>query len=156
MGPTAHGTRDGAVAGCRRTCAGMRRVPMNTSLPILMMVLLFGGCANAPSTVGWVRSEVYFGLHRPDGGAVTAAEWQAFVNDVITPKFPAGLTVVDSVGQWRHATGRIEREPSKVLVLLHPASRQVEAQIDEIRRLYRERFAQEAVMKVTSPANVEF
>ena len=104
----------------------------------------------------WARSEVFFGLSRPEGPAITDAEWQAFVNDVVTPKFPAGLTIVDGSGQWRHASGRIEREPSKVLVLFHPATPVVDAQIDEIRALYCRRFNQEAVMKVTSPARVAF
>ena len=87
---------------------------------------------------------------------VTLAEWQNFVNEVVTPKFPAGLTIVDSAGQWRNAHGRIEQEPSKLLVLLHPRSAEIDAQIDEIRALYCQRFKQEAVMKVTSVAHVAF
>ena len=120
-----------------------------------MLALLLAGCGTTTNS-RWARSEVYFGLSRPDGGLISHGEWQAFVNEVVTPKFPAGLTVVDTAGQWRNANGRIEQEPSKMLVLLHPHSPTVDAQIDEIRALYRQRFNQEAVMKVTSAARVAF
>jgi hypothetical protein len=130
--------------------------PKKKLLSVLALSLLLVGCGTAPAGSRWARSEVFFGLSRPDGPAITLAEWQAFVNEVVTPKFPSGLTVVDSTGQWRHATGRIEQEPSKMLVLFHPASPVIDAQIDEIRALYCRRFNQEAVMKVTSYARVAF
>ena len=128
---------------------------MRKVFPVLVLSLLMAGCSTTPSA-RWARSEVFFGLSRPDGAMITNAEWQSFVNDVVTPKFPAGLTIVDSAGQWRNAHGRIEREPSKLLVLLHPQSPKIDAQIDEIRVLYCQRFNQEAVMKVTSAAHVAF
>ena len=99
---------------------------------------------------------MFFGLQRRDGAPVTEQEWASFVEQVVTPRFPSGLTVFDGAGQWRNAANRIEREPSKVLVILHPASESIDAQIDEVRRLYCERFNQEAVMKVTSAAHVAF
>jgi hypothetical protein len=129
---------------------------MKRLLPVLTLSLLLVGCGSVPNGTRWARSEVFFGLSRPNGPAITHAEWQAFVNDVVTPKFPAGLTIVDGTGQWRNATGRIEHEPSKVLVLFHPPNPVIDAQIDEIRALYCQRFNQEAVMKVTSSAHVVF
>ena len=75
---------------------------------------------------------------------------------MITLAFPAGLSVVDSRGHRRNASGHIDNEPSKVLVLLHPRVIEVEQGIDEIRATYCRRFQQEAVMKVTSPARVQF
>ncbi len=43
-----------------------------------------------------------------------------------------------------------------VLVLLHAPGKDTDAQIDAIRASYRTRFQQEAVMKVTSKAQVAF
>ena len=129
---------------------------MKRYFSVLTLSLLLVGCGTAPAGQRWARSEVFFGLSRPDGTIITATEWQSFVNEVVTPKFPSGLTIVDSAGQWRNAAGRIEREPSKMLVLFHPANPAIEAQIDEIRALYCQRFSQEAVMKVTSAAKVAF
>lgn len=128
---------------------------MRTFFPVLVLSFLLAGCSTTDGS-RWARSEVFFGLSRPDGPMITNAEWQAFVNEVVTPKFPAGLTIVDSAGQWRNANGRIEQEPSKLLVLLHPQNPAIEAQIDEIRALYCQRFQQEAVMKATSVALVVF
>src|SRR5512134_1895359 len=57
-----------------------------------------------------VRDVVYFGRNRPDGGVVSDAEWQGFLDEVVTPRFPAGLTVVAAAGQWRGGSGAVERE----------------------------------------------
>jgi hypothetical protein len=129
---------------------------MSRLLALLAMSLMLSGCISTPSSQRWVRSEVFFGLSRPNGSHITPGEWQAFMDEEVTPKFPAGLSVVDSAGQWRNASGHIDREPSKVLVLLHPRITSIEKQIDAIRRSYCERFQQEAVMKVTTFARVTF
>ena len=121
--------------------------------PILLLTVLLAGCV---LTGSWTRSEMYFSVQRRDGTPVTEQEWASFIEQVVTPRFPAGLTVFDGAGQWRSADGHVVREPSKVLVILYPSSESADAKIDEVRRLYRERFNQEAVMKVTSPARVAF
>ncbi len=125
----------------------------------LLAVLLTAtaiGCQSTPTGNRWVRTEVYFGLSKPDGSLISTNDWQTFVDEVVTPQFPTGLSILDASGQWRNATGHIDHESSKVLVLLHPPGTEVEAKIDAIRAAYRKRFQQEAVMKVTSPARVDF
>ena len=47
------------------------------------------------------RTELFFGTAKPDGTAVTEAEWTAFLADEITPRFPDGLTVLSGMGQWQ-------------------------------------------------------
>lgn len=126
---------------------------MKRLFSVFLLTLVLAGCAGVSSD-HWTRSEMYFGLQRRDGSAVTEHERKSFVEEVVTPHFPAGLTVFDGAGQWRNAAGRIEREPSKVLVILHPNTEAVDAKVDEVRRLYCERFNQEAVMKVVSAARV--
>lgn len=121
----------------------------------LALWVALAGCASLSSDA-WVRSEVYFGLSRPDGTLVSEADWQTFVDQVITPEFPSGLSVVDTAGQWKNKSGQIDHEHSKMLILLHPRSEEIEARIDKIRAEYCRRFQQEAVMKVTSSAKVEF
>jgi hypothetical protein len=129
---------------------------MRKLIVLFALSLALCGCVSNSSSQRWVRSEVFFGLSRPDGSQISLAEWQSFMDEEVTPKFPAGLSVVDSAGQWRNASGHIDREPSKVLVLLHPATSALENQIDDIRRAYCRRFDQEAVMKVTTLARVTF
>ena len=68
----------------------------------------------------FIRTELYFGRNIPSGGTVSDADWQKFVDEVVTPRFPDGLTVLDADGQWRGKDGSIAREESKVIVLLYP------------------------------------
>jgi SAM-dependent methyltransferase len=66
-----------------------------------------------------VRDVVYFGRNRPDGGTVSDAEWEAYLDSVVTPRFPAGFTVVEAEGHWQGRSGVVERERTEVLTLLH-------------------------------------
>jgi hypothetical protein len=124
--------------------------------------LLLGGCALNPSTLpspapeAWQRCELFFGQSIPGGGVVSAAEWQAFVDGEVTPRFPQGLTVLQAEGQWRNAQGGIDREASRVLVLLLPANTARGPLMDELRARYRERFRQEAVARACTAADVRF
>jgi hypothetical protein len=49
---------------------------------------------------------------------VTEAEWAAFLNEEVTPRFADGLSVLDVRGQYREPHGRIERERTKLLVVV--------------------------------------
>src|SRR5947209_19923987 len=68
-----------------------------------------------------VATRLFFGLSRPDGGVVSEAEWRAFLADAVTPRFPAGFTVVAAEGQWRdEASAAVLRETSRILLIVHP------------------------------------
>src|SRR5215216_6139779 len=97
----------------------------------------------------WLRTELFFGTAKPDGTAVSAAEWEAFLDAEITPRFPEGLTVLEAAGQWQEADGDIVEERSKVVLLLYPPTAQEEshAEIEAIRAAYERRFGQEAVLR---------
>ncbi|MFF7393804.1 DUF3574 domain-containing protein [Streptomyces scabiei] len=107
----------------------------------------------------YIETRLLFGTERPDGGpAVTDAQFTAFVDREVTPGFPDGLTVQEGRGQWRDASGTIEKERSYELILLYPvASAAVsDHRIEEIRGDYREEFAQEAVARVDDRKRVDF
>jgi hypothetical protein len=107
-----------------------------------------------------VRDELYFGTTRRDRNTVTDAEWTEFLRDIITPRFPDGLTVLTGRGQYRMEDGSLVVEGTHLLVVLYentPESRaKRERAIDEIMRLYKERFEQESVLRVTALVNVRF
>lgn len=94
------------------------------------------------------RLELYFGTQKPGGAPVTDAEWGAFLNEEVTPRFPDGLTVLRGDGQWRNAQGVITKETSAVLVILYEPSAEKEAGIEDIRAAYKDRFEQQSVMRV--------
>jgi hypothetical protein len=119
----------------------------------LLVALLVAGCRQETL---WTRDELYFGMSRPDGAAVSEPEFTNFVDEIITPRFPDGFTIVPVMGQYREHSGRIAREPSRIIVIYAPADGQTNQKIDDIRTLYKQRFAQESVLLVTSPAKVKF
>jgi len=94
------------------------------------------------------RLELYFGTQKPGGAPVTEAEWAAFLDEEVTPRFPDGLTVLTGNGQWRNSKGVITKETSAVLVILYEPSAEKEVAIQDIRAAYKDRFDQESVMRV--------
>ena len=103
-----------------------------------------------------VRDVVYFGRNRPDGGVVSDAEWQAFLNEVVTPRFPAGLTVVDAVGQWKGESGVVEQERSEIVTLMHDGGPRARTAVAELAAEYKRRFRQEAVLRERTPTCARF
>src|SRR5262245_52255852 len=59
----------------------------------------------------WIRTELYFGLSipaGPDGAAssqISERDWEQFVDEEISPRFPDGLTILQVGGQWRSRPG---------------------------------------------------
>ena len=59
------------------------------------------------------RTELFFGLSRPNGSDVTEEEFQHFIDTKVTPRFPDGLTLLSGKGQfkdstWNHHPRRVE------------------------------------------------
>jgi hypothetical protein len=103
-----------------------------------------------------ISDRLFLGRSIPGGGAVSDAEWSAFVDSIVTPRFPNGLTIWRAEGQWREATGALAREPVMVLELLHPADSVSDRAVREIAAEYKRRFRQEAVLRSTEPARIRF
>lgn len=131
----------------------------------LLLVPILASCAatGAPSSAcpagsdGMTVAELYFGRNIGDRVGVSDEAWQRFVDTEVTPRFPAGLSVLDADGQWRDsATGRVVREPSKVLVLALPDAAAASPDLAAIADAYKAAFGQQAVMTVTRPACVSF
>jgi Protein of unknown function (DUF3574) len=99
-----------------------------------------------------VRETLYFGRNRPGGGSVSDVEWQRFLAEVVTPRFPDGLTVQDATGQWRGAGGAVEQERSEILTLFHPDDQAARRSVREIALEYKRRFQQEAVLRERAPS----
>ncbi|MCA3378451.1 MAG: DUF3574 domain-containing protein [Roseomonas sp.] len=121
----------------------------------LGLLLLLAGCAATPESCPTgsgpaTIAEAYFGLNVKTRAPVTDAEWARFMADTVTPAFPDGLTVLDGVGQWRNAEGRISREDSKLLLLVMPGQDQAaaSARLAPVTAAWKARFAQESVLTV--------
>lgn len=109
-----------------------------------------------PSACGERRLDrVLFGMNSPSG-PVTDGQWQAFLAEVVTPRFPDGLTIYQAQGQWRGASGEIEREDSRAIDLVHTDSAAGRQRVVEIADEYKRRFQQEAVLVISLPTRACF
>lgn len=122
-------------------------------LLLLGALLALAGCATAPQVVS---DRLYFGRGIPGGGDVTEAQWAAFVDEVITPRFPNGYSLWRSEGYWKGDDGKSVKEQSSVFEVTHERDAATDAKIAEIAQAYRERFNQDAVLLVRTPAEMKF
>lgn len=83
-------------------------------------------------------------------------EFLGFLDDVVSPLFPDGLTVVDASGRFRTAAGQAIVEPTKVAILVYPDDAEVRGKIRQIISAYRHRFDQESVGWVRSTVRACF
>ena len=126
---------------------------------ILSQSALHGDPAHPAHAQHWADTRLYFGLGPADDPAkgVSEAQWRAFLDKEVTPRFPAGLSVMDIYGQWQgKGEAQPERIRSKVLIIDYAATRQNTAKIDAIRAAWKKMTGDQSVMKVTEPADVSF
>ena len=133
--------------------------PQERSLATLGMTALvsltLSACAQPPLCTAplkpAVEIDLYFGRDKPGGGEVSETEWGAFLAEVVTSRFPDGISVFDSAGQYREPSGRMMRERSKRLVVVVFDSPAHRARIDEIIDAYKRRFGQYSVFRTEQP-----
>jgi hypothetical protein len=116
-------------------------LPQHLQAQGFTVVMDCGGGTAAPQ----VRTTLYMGLLRPKG-VISELEWQIFLRDEVTRRFPEGLTVWDADGQWRTPAGTIDHERSKVLLLVHPDTVDARRSVQEIIEIYRKTFEQQSVL----------
>jgi Protein of unknown function (DUF3574) len=115
-----------------------------------------GFCENRLNGEVFERTELFFGLSKPDGASVTEEDFQGFVDNRVTPRFPDGLTLLSGGGQFKTEQGNIIKEGSKVLILLYPFSKQNSAAVEAIRQDYKTQFQQQSVLRFDEQSCVSF
>lgn len=156
-----------AIASCRLPTIvalrpGIRRF---TRLSLLALACttatLTSACASAgkpncrSNEQAAVVDSLYFGTAMPRG-SVSQQDWQSFLAEVITPRFPEGLTAWAAAGQWRNSAGELQKEESYVLHVVHGDEAKYDAAVHDIVEVYKSRFHQEAVLRVRTPTCISF
>jgi hypothetical protein len=103
-----------------------------------------------------IKTELYFGEDEPGGKHVGPKAWREFLRTEVTPRFPKGLTVLEGYGQMQHRSGRIERQPSRVVTIVHQAGSDMDKRITAVIAAYRARFENAQVMHLRTPVRAEF
>ncbi|MFJ8309891.1 MULTISPECIES: DUF3574 domain-containing protein [unclassified Streptomyces] len=155
------------------------RVSTPAAAALVAVVLLFAtggpvtdvayGTSAAPSAAApdtatghgspYLATHLYFGTGRHGGKPpITDVEFMKFIADVVTPRFPSGLTIQQGRGQWRDKQGSINREISYELTVLYPAkeARTHDPDIEYIRHLYCTMYGLESVGRADVRAQAEF
>ncbi|WP_343553443.1 DUF3574 domain-containing protein [Pantoea sp.] len=133
------------LAGCQAPSTSLEHIPPNTA-PVAV-------CGSGDIMM---QTTLWFGMNKPKGGTVSSLEWQQFVDNDVTPRFKEGLSVYDAKGQWLGDNGKLARENSKALMLIHNPDRSSSDSINALRDIYKKRFEQESVMRVDSLVCVAF
>ena len=95
------------------------------------------------------RTELYF-------GAIARDQWDEFLAQVVTPRFPDGLTWFDTHGQWQNRAGVLTRQDSRVLILIHAPSPEKDRLIDEVRAEFKTRYKEQSVLRATQAVTASF
>jgi predicted small lipoprotein YifL len=152
---------------------------MRPALPIALLAISLSGCgyrgpvpaaqttaptlsgdpAHPGQTSGWVDTKLYFGLgpaDNPDKG-VSEAQWRAFLDKEVTPRFPDGLSVVDVYGQWQGINQPApERLRTKMVIVDYPDTQVNRDKIEGIRSAWKRLTGDQSVLRVTQPVDVSF
>jgi hypothetical protein len=131
--------------------------------PILLLGVLSVDAADAaamnhcrPPLEVWTQVELYFGRGLGGDAIVSEEAFEDFLDGVVTPLFPDGLSVVDVAGQFRDNEGTVVREPTKLLIVLVPDAAAVAADVETIVAAYKERFDQQSVLHAEQAVCIAF
>ena len=128
------------------------RAPLCTILLLAQMPAASAQLPCAPPQKPMLDVELLLGR-----GKASDTRWREFLAREVTPRFPDGLTVYETTGQWRDpVTQKIAREKSRVLRIIVPADAPTQDKIAAVTEAYKKQFRQKSVGIVTRPACVSF
>ncbi|HEX3132189.1 MAG TPA: DUF3574 domain-containing protein [Planctomycetota bacterium] len=119
------------------------------------MAALLTGCVDLRTEGPLISARLYLGLTNA-AGAVPPAEFNAFLDTVVTPKFPTGLTVFHTDGQWRGPDNGVVKERSVVLELIFTDDQTNRENLFAIIDQYKQRFRQFSVLLVISHDSINY
>jgi hypothetical protein len=102
-------------------------------------------------------AELLFGRDIGHRVGVDESDWSRFVERELITRFPDGLTISDTIGQWRSRSGGgTVREPGKRVEIVLPGNADDEARLDAVSAAYKRTFQQRSVIIIEHSACVAF
>jgi hypothetical protein len=136
-------------SGSLALCAAAIVVAIGTTTSPFRALSVGEGCTRQ------VQARLFFGLHG-SAGLLSERDWAMFLAEVVTPRFPDGLTVFEASGQWRGPASRLEQEPARVVEIVHDDSANAKSFINQIVTVYKTRYQQQSVMVTRTHIDVCF
>lgn len=143
-------------------------VKLAPSLGLALACLTLTACATAPSvpavhaqgcTAGERPAQVvqlFFGRNVGAAPGVSEKDWESFLDQEIVPRFPDGLSVIDTAGVWRGKDGSAVHELGKAVVIVLTGRPEEQSGISAVTRAYKTRFSQDSVLTARSRSCVAF
>lgn len=119
----------------------------NKHLCLCIITLLFLPSIAVASA--YLESDIYFGLSKNNGTYISDENFNSFKNKFIVPKFKNGFTVVNAQGSWLIPNGKVENEPTKIVVIMYKNTQSNNLLIKEISEKYKISFKQNSVLVIT-------
>ena len=138
VGTLAMCTAMAVAAGCSHL------TPKTPSTPGAEPSASLGGCDGN----SWRETKLFLGMGGfADTPLVTDFELMDFVDEVVTPQFYSGYTLIRGTGAWMDEDqSSTTTEPSAILLILHPDDPTIAENIKEIGEAYLKRFDQPATL----------
>ncbi len=129
--------------------------------------MLLGGCASlsgaaAPTpacAIGapMIETMLFLGMDKPDGAEVSVTEFAHFIEEVVTPRWKEGYTILEAAGLWYSEQRRMtDRESTRILLRLHDGGAAESSDAEAIRAAYIQRFDQDAVLRTDRRTCADF
>lgn len=126
--------------------------------------------APASASPGWqaspwadsvmIQTQLFFSLATSDGKGVSEQQFAQFMEEVIRPRFPDGMTVLDASGQGKGgATGTsgllaMMHANTKLVILVHPNTPDAQGKLNDIKAQYRSRFGAPDIFHLDFPVRI--
>ena len=122
---------------------------------VILLVMLFIAFCKLCNGPKYVKTEMYFGRNMLDGTNVSNDEFHKFLNEIMTPLFPMGLTVYSTNGQMFDGK-QIVKELSFVVMVVHEPTVAYNNNVVKAIDSYKTRFKTTQVMQTQYSTDATF
>ena len=115
------------------------------------MIAFFMSCSPPRKMI---ETDLYFGQTTLNGDTLTTKEWNSFVEQHASRVFADGSTIIRAIGHWYDTASRkLFKEPTNIMIAIHPKNKYSSARIDSLRNLYKVLYHQQSVLRVDKKVN---
>lgn len=100
-------------------------------------------------------AQLFFARSAGEKPDFSEADFRAFMERELTPRFPRGLTVVEGGGPWRGDENRLIRDSAKIVQIVLPPNGDAQA-LQAARSAWSEAYGREPVLLIAQPSCISF